>query len=250
MKVIEIRNLKVKYRILKPFSLKNNIFSFKKSKFKIFEAIKGIDLDVEAGEIVGLIGDNGSGKSTLLKCIAGVFSPDEGTINNFGNSISLLALGIGFQRQLSGRENIYLSGLLSGHTRQQIEAKEEEIIEFSELGEFINMPVSSYSSGMYSKLAFSISSIMESDILLLDEIFSVGDAKFKKKSAEKMKELIYNDSKTIILVSHTMPTIRKYCDKVVWLKEGSVVMAGAADEVVTAYEKNNAVEKKGVKTKK
>ena len=158
---------------------------------------------------MGIVGKNGSGKSTMLRALAGIFSADSGSIDLHGYSISLLAIGVGFQKALSGRENIYLSGMLLGFSEDQVKAKVGEIIEFAGLGKFIDMPVKTYSSGMYSKLAFSITAILETDIMLIDEVLSVGDAKFKKKSYQKMKELIMDKDRTVIIVSHSSDTIRE-----------------------------------------
>ena len=188
------------------------------------------------GEILGLVGKNGSGKSTILNAVAGIFAPNSGTIDLHGHSVSLLSIGVGFQRELSGRENIILSGMLLGFSEKQVRERMEEIIEFSELGEFIEAPVRSYSSGMYSKLAFSITAILETDIMLIDEVLSVGDAKFKKKSYNKMKELIEDENRTVIIVSHSAETIRKLCDRVLWIDAGEVRMFGETDVVMKEYE--------------
>ena len=171
-----------------------------------------------------------------MKSIAGIFSPDEGTIDLKGNSVSLLSIGVGFQKQLTGRENILLSGMLLGFTEEEVRAKMEDIIEFAGLGKFIDMPVKTYSSGMYSKLAFSITANLETDIMLIDEVLSVGDAKFKKKSFKKMKELIQDDNRTVIIVSHSSDTIRKLCNKVLWLHDGEIRMYGETEEVMDAYD--------------
>ena len=202
----------------------------------MFEAVRGVTFEVEKGEILGIVGKNGSGKSTMLKSIAGIFSPDEGTIDLKGNSVSLLSIGVGFQKQLTGRENILLSGMLLGFTEEEVRAKMEDIIEFAGLGKFIDMPVKTYSSGMYSKLAFSITANLETDIMLIDEVLSVGDAKFKKKSFKKMKELIQDDNRTVIIVSHSSDTIRKLCNKVLWLHDGEIRMYGETEEVMDAYD--------------
>lgn len=159
----------------------------KKKKGKGYQAIKDVSFDIHRGEIVGLIGKNGSGKSTLLRALANIYAPDKGTINTFGHTVGLMAIGVGFVKELSGRDNIYLSGLLNGYTKDQINQMMEPIISFSELGEFIDEPVESYSSGMHSKLAFAISSVMETDIMLIDETLSVGDRRFKKKSESRMR---------------------------------------------------------------
>ena len=232
---IEVRNLKIRYRMLNKMSIKQSLFSLRKANVETFEAVKGIDFNVEMGQIVGLIGKNGSGKSTTLRAIAGIFSPDEGTIDLHGHTVSLLSIGVGFNKALTGRENIYLSGLLLGFTEEQVREKEQEIIEFSELGKFIDKPVKTYSSGMHSKLAFSITAVLESEIMLIDEVFSVGDAKFKKKSYKKMKELIEQKDRTVVIVSHNMNTIESLCDTVIWLHDGEIKMQGPTKEVLEQY---------------
>ena len=152
-----------------------------------------------------------------------------------GYSVSLLSIGVGFQKELSGRENIYLSGMLLGFSEQEIKAKAEEIIEFSELGEFIDMPVKTYSSGMHSKLAFSITAILETDIMLIDEVLSVGDVRFKKKSYKKMKSLISNIDRTVVIVSHSLNSLKDLCTSVLWLHEGEIKMIGDPEEVIEKY---------------
>ena len=232
---IEVNNLSVSYRRLNSYSIKRNFFSRKTNKEKYFEAVKNVSFKVEKGEILGLIGKNGSGKSTMLKAIAGIFSPNSGSVDLHGNTVSLLAIGVGFQRELSGRENIMLSGLLLGFSEKQIQEKMDEIITFSELGDFIDAPVRTYSSGMHSKLAFSITAILETDIMLIDEVFSVGDVKFKKKSYQKMKELIVDKERTVVIVSHDSKTISDLCDKVLWIDSGEIVQYGDTKEVLSAY---------------
>ena len=189
---IEVKDLVISYQNLKKTSIKKTLLHLKRQKPDRFVAVKGISFYVREGEILGIIGKNGSGKSTTLNALAGIFSPDSGSIDLNGHSISLLSIGVGFIREMTGRENITLSGMLLGFTEEQVKAKEQEIIDFAEIGEFIDMPVRTYSSGMYSKLAFSITAILETDIMLIDEVLSVGDQKFKKKSYEKMKSLISN----------------------------------------------------------
>lgn len=233
---IEVKDLKIRYKTLHKMSIRRSIFKFKKSETEIFEAVKGITFNVPEGEIMGIVGKNGSGKSTLLRAIAGIFSADEGTINLNNHSISLLSIGVGFQKKLSGRENIYLSGMLLGFTEQQVKAKVKEIIAFSELGPFIDKPVRTYSSGMYSKLAFSITVILETDIMLVDEVLSVGDAKFKKKSFKKMKSLISDKNRTVIIVSHNSETLKKLCNSIMWLHDGEIKMIGKTDEVLPVYD--------------
>ena len=182
---ITVKDLHIYYRDMKRFSLKKNGLK-EKGSGKIFKAVKGVSFEVPEGQILGVIGKNGSGKSTMLRAISGIFAPDKGSINLHGNTISLLSIGVGFQKSLTGYENIYLSGMLLGYTKEEIDEKLNDIIEFSELGDFIYKPVRSYSSGMHSKLAFSITAILETDIMLIDEVLSVGDIHFKEKSYNKM----------------------------------------------------------------
>ena len=233
---IEVNNLVVRYKYLNKMSIKKSLFSIKKSNIETFEAVHGISFQVPEGQIMGVVGKNGSGKSTMLKAIAGIFTADEGEIDLHGHSISLLSIGVGFDKRLSGRENIFLSGLLLGFSEKQIKEKMDEIIEFSELGNFIDKPVKTYSSGMYSKLAFSITAILETEIMLIDEVLSVGDAKFKKKSYKKMKSLINQKNRTVIIVSHSSDTLRKLCDIILWLHDGNIKMLGSVEEVLPAYE--------------
>lgn len=233
---IEVKDLCINYRSLKSYSIKKNLLKGKNRRAELFEAVKHVNFQVEKGEILGLIGKNGSGKSTMLRAIAGIFSPNSGTIDLHGNSVSLLAIGAGFQTELTGRENILLSGMLLGFSEKEIAARTDEIIEFSELGDFIDQPVRTYSSGMHSKLAFSITAILNTNIILIDEVLSVGDAHFKKKSYKKMKELISDENRTVIIVSHEAKTIRELCHKVLWINAGEVVKYGPTKEVMDAYE--------------
>lgn len=233
---IEVKDLKISYRCLKSFSVKKSFFKFKRNRSEVHEAVKGISFKVKKGDILGIVGKNGSGKSTLLRALAGVFAADSGEIDLHGQSVSLLAIGVGFQKALSGRENIYLAGMLLGFSEAEVRAKEEEIIEFAGLGKFIDMPVKTYSSGMYSKLAFSITAILETDIMLIDEVLSVGDAKFKKKSYAKMKKLITDEDRTVVIVSHNSDTIRNLCTTVLWLHEGEIKMMGDPTEVMDQYD--------------
>lgn len=232
---ITIKDLDIMYKDVARFSIaKNGVKNI--SGAKIFHAVKNVSFEVKKGEIIGICGKNGSGKSTLLRAIAGIFSADNGSIDLHGNTVSLLSIGVGFQRALSGYENIFLSGLLLGYSEQQINEKIDEIIEFSELGDFIYKPVSSYSSGMYSKLAFSITAILETDIILIDEVLSVGDIHFKQKSYNKMKELISDDNRTVLIVSHSSSTLRDLCDRVIWLNDGVMMGDGDANEIMNKYE--------------
>lgn len=235
---ISLRDVKIRYRCFKKVSLLKTILAPKKyKKTELFEAVKGVSFEVPKGQILGIVGKNGSGKSTLLRAIAGIFAPDEGEIDLHGHTVSLLSIGVGFQNKLSGRENIYLSGMLLGFNKEQIDEKYDEIVEFSELGDFIDRPVKTYSSGMYSKLAFSITAILETEIMLIDEVLSVGDAKFKKKSYAKMKELIMNKDRTVVIVSHSSETLKGLCDSILWLHEGEVRAQGSCADILPEYEK-------------
>lgn len=233
---IKVKNLHIRYRELQKRSIKKTLFQLKTSKVDIFEAIKGISFDIEEGKILGVIGKNGSGKSTLLRAIAGIFAPDKGRIQLYGRSVSLLSIGVGFNKKLTGYENIYLSGMLLGFSESEIRIKEQEIISFADIGEFIYKPVKMYSSGMYSKLAFAITAILETDIILIDEVLSVGDVQFKKKSYNKMKELISDEKRTVIIVSHSISTLKELCDEILWLHNGKIKMLGKPKEVLNEYE--------------
>ena len=233
---IEIKNLCISYRGLKSYSIKKSLLHFHRNKVDEFQAIRNVSFNVPKGNILGIVGKNGSGKSTMLNAIAGIFAPDSGTIDLKGNSVSLLSIGVGFQRELTGRENIILSGMLLGFSEKAVRERMEEIIEFSELGKFIDAPVRTYSSGMYSKLAFSITAILETDIMLIDEVLSVGDARFKKKSYNKMKQLISDENRTVVMVSHDTKALDGLCDEILWLHDGEIKMYGNTKEVLEKYE--------------
>lgn len=232
---VTVKNLHISYRGLKKTSIRASWKNFG-AKIEVFEALKGISFELEEGKILGIIGKNGSGKSTMLRAIAGIFSPDKGSINLHNNSISLLSIGVGFNKKLTGYENIYLSGMLLGFSEDEIKEKEQEIIDFADIGDFIYKPVKTYSSGMYSKLAFAITAILETDIMLIDEVLSVGDAKFKEKSYNKMKELISDEKRTVIIVSHSLGTIKELCDEVLWLNDGKIMEIGSPDDVIPKYD--------------
>ena len=233
---IEVNELRIQYKTMEKVSIKQSLLTGKFKRADVFEAVKGISFKVEKGEILGIIGKNGSGKSTMLRAIAGIFSPNSGSIDLHGHSVSLLSIGVGFQPELSGRENILLSGMLLGFSEGEIKDRMDEIIEFSELGPFIDKPVRTYSSGMYSKLAFSITAILETDIILIDEVLSVGDARFKKKSYNKMKQLISDKDRTVIIVSHDMRTVANLCTSVLWINDGEFIKYGSTKEVLAEYE--------------
>ena len=231
---IDVRDVCINYRILNNVSIRKSFFK-KRQRDEVFEAVKHVSFSVEEGGILGIIGKNGSGKSTLLRSIAGVFSPNAGEIDLHGHSVSLMALGVGFKDNLTGRENIVLSGMLLGFSEKEIEAKSQEIIDFAEIGEFIDRPVRTYSSGMHSKLAFAITAMLETDIMLVDEVLSVGDERFKKKSLAKMKELITDKNRTVIIVSHVMDTLQELCDRVLWIHDGEMKEIGEPEVVLEHY---------------
>ena len=232
---LDVNDVSISYRILNNITIRSSLFH-KKRQDEIFEAVKDISFSLDQGEILGIVGKNGSGKSTLLRSIAGVFAPNSGSIDLHGHSVSLMALGVGFKPLLSGRANIMLSGLLLGFSEKEINARMDEIIEFAELGEFIDRPVRTYSSGMHSKLAFAITAMLETDIMLVDEVLSVGDARFKKKSMDKMKELITNKDRTVLIVSHSLETLGDMCDRVMWMHEGEMKEIGEPEAVLERYE--------------
>ena len=233
---IEVNELRIQYKTMEKVSIKQSLLKGKFKRADVFEAVKGVSFKVKKGEILGIVGKNGSGKSTMLRAIAGIFSPNSGTIDLHGNSVSLLSIGVGFQPELTGRETIVLSGMLLGASEKEITERIEDIIEFSELGAFIDKPVRTYSSGMYSKLAFSITAILETDIILIDEVLSVGDARFKKKSYNKMKQLISDKDRTVIIVSHDLKTVANLCTSVLWINDGEFVKYGNTKEVLAEYE--------------
>lgn len=233
---IEVSDLWVQYKSVKSISIRQHLSKSGKQAPRTVDALRGISFQVKTGEILGVVGKNGSGKSTLLHAVAGIFSPNSGRIDLHGHSVSLLAIGAGFQKELSGRENILLSGMLMGFTEKQIRERMEDIIAFSELGSFIDAPVRTYSSGMYSKLAFSITAILETDIMLIDEVLSVGDSRFKKKSYKKMKSLISDNNRTVLIVSHDTKTIADLCTSVLWINDGQFMKHGKTADVLPEYE--------------
>lgn len=198
------------------------------------EILKDINLDIKKGETVALIGVNGSGKSTLLKLMTQIIFPNQGTIETYGKLTSLLELGAGFHPDFSGRENIYFNSSIFGLTKKEIDKRLEQIIEFSELQDFIDNPVRTYSSGMYMRLAFSVAINVDADILLIDEILSVGDQHFQEKCFAKMREL-KEQGKTMVFVTHSMESVKSLCDRAVWLYDGKIRMDGNTKEVVEEY---------------
>lgn len=218
----------------KPLTLKDRTFAFIKKSYELFWALKSVDLDIHKGETVGLIGHNGCGKSTLLKLFTRIIYPDKGEINVKGQVSSLLELGAGFHPDFTGRENIYTNASIFGFSRAQTDSRIDSIIEFSELGAFIDNPVRTYSSGMYMRLAFSVAIHVDPQILLIDEVLAVGDANFQKKCLERIAAFKRQDV-TIVMVSHDLATIERICDRVVWLEDGIIQADGPPKPVVTAY---------------
>jgi ABC-type polysaccharide/polyol phosphate transport system ATPase subunit len=198
------------------------------------EALKHVSFEVGHGTVLGVVGANGAGKSTLVRTIAGILPPTSGRVEVRGRISTLLALGVGFNKYLSGRENVVLGGLAAGLSRDRLEEKYEEIVAFAELGEFMELPMRTYSSGMYGRLAFSVAVNMDPDILLIDEALSVGDARFRRKSFNKMRELC-NQARTIVLVSHALGSIQELCDQAIWMHRGELRMWDEPDAVVDAY---------------
>ena len=206
----------------------------RRSGVRYFDALRDMNLEVREGEVVGVIGRNGAGKSTLLKAIAGVIRPMSGVIEVHGRIVPLLELGTGFAQNLTGRENIYLTGSLFGLSRREIASRIDDIIQFSELEDFIDVPIKSYSSGMVARLAFSLATDVDPDVLLIDEVFSVGDEFFQRKSMARMRRL-FDESRTIMLVSHSLDLIRFQCTRVIWLEAGTIVRDGEPGAVIDAY---------------
>lgn len=200
-----------------------------------FWALQKVSFVVEKGDVVGIVGHNGAGKSTLLKVISGIMKPTYGSVKVYGSIVPMLELGSGFDLELSGRENIYLNGAILGYSQKFLEEKYEKIIQFSELGDFIEAPLRTYSSGMLARLAFSVACIVEPEILIVDEILSVGDADFQEKSRARMMELMTGGT-TVFFVSHSLKQIRQMCSKVVWLEHGQVQAIGKTEDVCDRYE--------------
>ena len=204
--------------------------------FEEFRALKHISFDIHRGEVVGLVGTNGSDKSTMLKIIAGVLEPSEGSVKVHGNIAPLIELGAGFESQYTGRENIYLYGAMLGYSKKFIEEKFDEIVEFSELKEFIDVPIKNYSSGMKSRLGFSIATVVSPKILILDEVLSVGDAKFRKKSEKKVLSM-FDSGVTVLFVSHSLAQVQRICNKAMILEKGKLIAYGDIDTISEQYEK-------------
>lgn len=234
---LDVNHVSIDYKDLSHMSLAKSLKKGEVKKANVVRAVNDVTFSVNKGEILGIVGRNGSGKTTLLRSIAGIFQPDEGIIDTHGNRVSLMAIGIGFNQNNTGRENILKSGMLLGCNLDYVKERMDEIIEFSELGDFIDRPVRTYSSGMYSKLSFSVTAILDTDIMLVDEVLSVGDERFRKKSFKKMEELMLSD-RTVLIVSHATDTLKKFCDHVLWINDGKYVMMGNTEDVLREYDKS------------
>lgn len=240
--MINVKNISMRFNlgIEKGFSIKQgfvDMFNKEKrhKKKEEFWALRDVNFQVKKGEVIGFIGSNGAGKSTLLKIVAGVMKPTKGRVDSYGNICPMIELGAGFDPQLTARENIYLNGAVMGYTKELIDSKFNEIVEFSELKDFLDVPVQNFSSGMVARLAFSIATIVEPEILIVDEILSVGDIAFQAKSERKMLSMI-NGGTTVLFVSHSIEQIKKMCDRVVWLEHGKMIKIGGK-EICDEYKK-------------
>ena len=233
---IEIQDVYKTFNVYldKANSLKEKLLFWQRNKKEVREVLKGINLNIKKGEAVALIGVNGSGKSTLLKLMTKIIYPNKGKIITHGKLTSLLELGAGFHPDFSGRENIYFNASIFGLNKKQIDERIEQIIEFSELEKYIDNPVRTYSSGMFMRLAFAVAINVDADILLVDEILSVGDQHFQEKCLNKMKEL-KKEGKTMVFVTHNLESAKELCDRTVWLHQGVIRMDGATDEVIEEY---------------
>ena len=233
---IEVKNVTKTFKLYsdKPNTLKERLVRGRKNKINYKTVLSDISLTINKGETVALIGVNGSGKSTLLKLMTKIIYPNKGTVKTYGKLTSLLELGAGFHPDFTGRENIYFNASIFGLTKKEIDARLEDIINFSELGELIDSPVRTYSSGQYMRLAFSVAINVDAEILLIDEILAVGDQHFQDKCYKKLEELSKSD-KTIVIVSHSLDSIRRLCNRAVWINDGKIAMDDKCDEVVDAY---------------
>ncbi len=235
---IEVKHVSKDFKLFydKANTLKEKLLFWNRSKNDVLHILKDINLDVYRGETVGLVGVNGSGKSTLLKLMTKIIYPNKGTIKTYGKLTSLLELGAGFHPDFSGRENIYFNASIFGLTKKEIDARLEKIIKFSELEEFIDNPVRTYSSGMYMRLAFAVAINVDADILLIDEILAVGDHHFQEKCYKRLDEL-KEEGKTIVIVTHNMNVVKTFCTRAIWLEEGNIVMDDNPKKVVDEYMK-------------
>ena len=239
--MIEVSHITMDFRLDRNHTtnLKEYVVNLLRGKRRVetFRALDEVSFTVDKGEIVGLIGHNGAGKSTLMKIISGVYRPTGGKTQVHGRIVPMLELGAGFDADLTGRENILLNGAILGYSRAFLLPRVEEIIAFSELAEFIDMPLKTYSSGMLARLAFSIATVVEPDVLIVDEILSVGDERFQRKSRARMLEMMTNSGTTVLFVSHNLAQLRQMCDRVIWLDHGRIRAIGSAQDICDAYEK-------------
>lgn len=237
--MIEVKDVSMRFRMAddQMHSLKEYAVQLLRGKatFHLFEALKHVSFTVHSGEVIGLIGNNGAGKSTILKIISNIMKPTEGSVVVRADIVPMLELGSGFDYDMTGRENIFLNGAILGYSEEFLKSKYDEIVAFAELEQFIDLPLRNYSSGMVARLAFSIATVVEPDILIVDEVLSVGDAAFQEKSYDRMQELMQGGT-TVLLVTHSLPHIRYLCDRVLWLEHGVVKMYGDTQEVCDAYE--------------
>ncbi|MBQ8618169.1 MAG: ABC transporter ATP-binding protein [Clostridia bacterium] len=237
--IIEVKDVSMRFRMAN-----DNIRSIKeyavqmlkgKIQYNEFEALKHVSFDVKRGEVVGLIGHNGAGKSTMLKVISGILKPTEGSVTVRGNIAPMLELGSGFDFDMTGRENIFLNGAILGYSEEFLNSKYDEIVQFSEIGQFIDIPLRNYSSGMIARLAFSIATVVVPEVLIVDEVLSVGDAAFQEKSYKRMMELMHGGT-TVLFVSHNMKQVREMCNRVVWLEHGCMKGFGETEVISSEYE--------------
>ena len=237
--MIKADNISVRYLMTydRVKSIKEYIVQFVKGKIRYeeFWALRDVSFEVKKGEVLGIVGHNGAGKSTLLKVISGILKPTNGSVQVNGTVVPMLELGSGFDFDLTGRENVFLNGAILGYSEQFLKDKYEEIVAFSELGQFIDVPLRNYSSGMVMRLAFSIATVVNPDILIVDEILAVGDAEFQEKSKRRMLELMGGGT-TVLFVSHSLEQIREMCDRVIWLEHGQVKMIGETQKICDAYQ--------------
>lgn len=238
--MISVKNVSMKFDlgIDKGSSFKNMFIAIfdkkRRRKKEYFWALNNVSFDIKKGEVVGLVGSNGAGKSTLLKVVSGVMKPTKGTVSVDGTIAPMIELGAGFDMELTARENIYLNGAVLGYSEKFLNEKFDEIVEFSELKDFLDVPVKNFSSGMIAKLAFSISTVVDPEILIVDEILSVGDIKFQEKSHGKMMEMIKGGT-TVLYVSHSISNIKEICDRAIWLDHGNIVKIGPAKKICDEY---------------